>query len=261
MNYRISKESLFNRFKKYVSFETTSDPNSNLHPSNPKEFDLIYELEKEMKELGLKDVYVSENAYVYGYLPSNSKKEYSKVGFIAHVDTSCDASGKDVVIKVHEKYDGKDVNLNDDVCLRVSEFPFLKDLKDKTLLTTDGTTLMGADDKSGVAEILSAIEYLKNNPSIEHGDIYVSFTPDEEIGEGTMFFDLSKMPCDFAYTLDGGKEGEIAYENFNAASAVVTIKGINIHPGSAKGHMVNSILLSNEFDSYYHIKINTFHIH
>ena len=249
MNYKISKEILFKNLSKYVSYETTSNPNSNTHPSNELEFKLIYELENEMKKLGLKNISVSKYAYVYGYLPKNVSKDIKKVGFISHVDTSPDASGKDVKIKVHENYDGNDIELNKETSLSIKEFPFLKELKGRTLLTTDGNTLMGADDKAGCAEIMAILDYLVKHPEIEHGDIYVCFTPDEEIGEGTMYFELDKFPCDFAYTVDGGKEGEIAYENFNAAQAKVIIKGINIHPGSAKGHMLNSILIASEFNS------------
>ena len=249
MNYRILKENLFERLKKYVGFETTSDPNSGLHPSNEKEFDLIYALRDELLALGMVDVYVSKYAYIYAKLPKNTSEDVKSIGFISHVDTSCDASGRDVNLLRHDNYDGSDVLLPSGLILSTKEFPFLKDLKGRSLLTTDGTTLMGADDKAGVAEIMSVLKYLQDNPNILHGDIYVAFTPDEEIGEGTMFFELDKFPCDFAYTIDGSVEGEISYENFNAASAKVTIKGLNIHPGSAKDHMKNSILIATEFNS------------
>ena len=249
MKYRILQDELFNRLKKYVSFETTSDPSSNLHPSNEKEFDLINALKDELIDLDLQDVYVSKYAYVYAKLPKNTDKDIKAIGFISHVDTSCDASGKDVKIIKHENYDGKDILLPSGLTLSTKEFSFLKDLKGRTLLTTDGTTLMGADDKAGVAEVMSVLKYLQDNKNIIHGDIYVCFTPDEEIGEGTMFFELDKFPCNFAYTIDGSVEGEISYENFNAASAKVTIKGLNIHPGSAKDHMKNSILIAAEFNS------------
>ena len=249
MNYKISKEDLFKRLEKYVSFETTSDPNSGLHPSNKQEFDLIYALKDELLELGLVDVYVSDYAYIYAKLPKNTDKNIKSLGFISHVDTSCDASGKGVKIIEHKNYDGKDVTLESGLTLSTKEFPFLSLLKGRTLLTTDGTTLMGADDKAGVAEVMAVLKYLQDNKNIIHGDIYVAFTPDEEIGEGTMFFELDKLPCDYAYTIDGSIEGEISYENFNAASAKVTIKGLNIHPGSAKDHMKNSILIACEFNS------------
>ena len=247
---------LLERFLKYVSIETTSDPNSNLHPSSLKEFDLINLLEKELINLGLENIHKSEKGYLYAKLKANTNKDYFKIGLIAHVDTSSDMSGKNINTKIIENYDGKDVLLNEceNIVMSINEFPFLKDLKGRTLITTDGTTLLGADDKAGIAEIIELIEYLNTNPEIEHGDIYIAFTPDEEIGEGTLyfeldFFDLESFGCDFAYTVDGGKEGEINYENFNAASAVVKVKGINIHPGSAKDHMINSILVAMEFNS------------
>ena len=242
---------LLERFLRYVSFETTSNPNSGSHPSSSKEFELINFLENELKELGLNNIHKSDEAYLYALLKKNSDKEFHKIGFIAHVDTSSDMSGKDIKAKIIKNYDGLDVSLNQElnITMKTQEFPFLKDLVGKTLITTDGTTLLGADDKAGIAEILTMIDYLNHHPEIEHGDIYIAFTPDEEIGEGTLCFDLEKFPCDFAYTVDGGPEGEISYENFNAASALVKIKGINIHPGSAKDHMVNSMLIAMEFNN------------
>ena len=242
---------LLERFLKYVSVETTSDPESNLHPSSPKEFDLINILEEEIKDLGLTNIYKSKEGYLYAKFPKNTKEEYYTIGLIAHVDTSSDMSGKDIKAQIHNNYNGEDIILNKDlnIVMETKEFSFLKELKGRTLITTDGTTLLGADDKAGIAEILAAIEFLNENPQIEHGDIYIAFTPDEEIGEGTLFFELDKFPCDFAYTVDGGQEGEINYENFNAASALVKVKGINIHPGSAKDHMVNSMLIAMEFNS------------
>lgn len=242
---------LLERFLKYVSIETTSDPNSNSHPSSIKELDLINALEIELQELGLMNIYKSKEGYLYAMLPKNSDEEYYTIGLIAHVDTSSDMSGKDINVQIIKDYNGNDVTLNE--CLQIKmtteEFPFLKSLKGRTLLTTDGTTLLGADDKAGIAEIITMIEHLNKHPEIKHGDIYIAFTPDEEIGEGTLFFELDKFPCDFAYTVDGGQEGEINYENFNAASALVKIKGINIHPGSAKDHMVNSTLIAMEFNT------------
>ena len=204
-----------------------------------------------MKSLGLKKIYKSNTGYLYGLLEKNSDKSFNTIGFIAHVDTSSDMSGANIKTQIIENYDGLDVVLNQElnITMKTEEFPFLKDLANKTLITTDGTTLLGADDKAGIAEILTMIEYLNEHPEIEHGDIYIAFTPDEEIGEGTLFFDLKQLPCDFAFTVDGGPEGEISYENFNAASALVKIKGINIHPGSAKDHMVNSMLIAMEFNN------------
>ena len=248
MNVKISKENLFARLKKYCSYETTSSPVSNTHPSSDKEFVLINELKKELEEMGLVDIYVSKYAYLYARLPKN-EEGIKPIGFISHVDTSCDANGKDVKILRHDNYDGSDIVLENNTVLSQKEFPFLKGLVSRTLLTTDGNSLMGADDKAGIAEIMESIKYLKENPSIKHGDIYVAFTPDEEIGEGTLYFELDKFPCSFAYTIDGSVEGEISYENFNAASAKVTINGKNIHPGAAKDHMVNSILVAYEFNS------------
>lgn len=244
-------KSLLQRFLKYVSFETTSDPNSGLHPSSIKEFDLLNYLKEEMTEIGLKDIYLSKEGYLYGHLDANTTENYHTIGFISHVDTSSDMSGKDVKAQIIENYNGESVILNKDLnlILDVNEYQFLKDLKGRTLITTDGTTLLGADDKAGVSEIMEAIEYLIKHPDIKHGKIYVAFTPDEEIGEGTLFFDKEKFPCDFAYTIDGGIEGEINYENFNAAAAKINIKGINIHPGSAKNHMKNSLLIACEFNS------------
>lgn len=242
---------LLERFLKYVSYETASDPTSGLHPSNPKEVDLLNHLKEELEELGLHYLY-SKEGYLYAFLDSNTNKPCKTIGFITHVDTSCDASGKDIKPQIFENYDGNDVVINKELNIRLdtNEFKFLKNLKSRTLITTDGTTLLGADDKAGIAEIMTAIEYLINHPEIEHGKIFIAFTPDEEIGEGTMFFDTSFFNCDFAYTIDGGVEGEINYENFNAASCVVTIKGINIHPGTAKDHMINSLLLAMDFNSY-----------
>lgn len=238
------------RFLNYVKFDTTSDPNSNLHPSTSNQFKLLEQLEKEMKEIGLINIQKSDECYIYGLLPKTADG-YKTIGFISHMDTSCDASGYDIKPQIFENYDGLDVLINkkENIIMHVNEFTYLKDLKGKKLITTDGTTLLGADDKAGIAEIFEAIDFLNKNKEIKHGDIYVAITPDEEIGEGTMFFDLSKFPCDFGYTMDGGPVGEINYENFNAASAKVTINGINIHPGSAKGHMINSILVAYEFNS------------
>ena len=239
------------RFLKYVSFSTNSNPNSGLHPSSDKQWALLKHLEKEMKDMGLSDVYLSDKGYVYGHLKKNSEG-YKTIGFIAHVDTSCDASDENINPQIINNYDGNDIILNKElnIITKVSEYPFLKELKGRTIITTDGLTLLGADDKAGICTIMGAIDYLNEHPEIKHGNICVCFTPDEEIGEGTMFFEKDKFPCDFAYTIDGGLEGEINYENFNAASAKVTIHGSNIHPGTAKGHMINSILLSQEFNSH-----------
>ena len=208
-------------------------------------------LVEEMKDLGISAVYLDEHGYVYGTIPSNMAKKVKTIGFIAHMDTSCDMSGKDVNPIIINNYDGEDVILNkkENIVLKVKEFPFLKNLVNKSLIVTDGTTLLGADNKAGIAEILTMVETLIKNPEIKHGTIKIAFTPDEEIGEGSLFFDVKNFNCDFAYTVDGDQEGEINYENFNAASATVKINGINIHPGSAKNKMKNSILIAMEFQS------------
>lgn len=238
---------IIDRFLKYVSFDTTSDPNSGKHPSTDKQFDLLDELEKDMKEIGLTNIKKDDECYIYGILKANDNRKKS-VGFISHIDTSCDACGKNIRPNIINNYDGSDILLNPNLKMKVEEFPILSSFKGRTLITTDGTTLLGGDDKAGVAEILEAVDYI-NKKGIPHGDIYVGFTPDEEIGEGTLFFDLAYFKPDYCYTVDGGIEGEITYENFNAASALVTINGFNIHPGHAKGHMKNSITIANEFDS------------
>ncbi len=242
---------LVDRFLKYVHVHTTSDPHSNTHPSSERQKNLGKMLLDEMKEMGVKEVTMTSFGYVYGLIPSNTTKKVPTIGFIAHMDTSSDCSGEHIHERIIENYDGKDVVLNQEknIVLKTSEFPFLKEKKGKTLIVTDGTTLLGSDDKAGIAEIMTVVEYLFEHPEIQHGDIRIAFTPDEEIGEGTDHFDLSLFPCDFAYTVDGGEEGSIDIENFNAASCEVTLDGINIHPGSAKGHMINSLLLAIEFNS------------
>lgn len=240
----------YERFLEYVKWETTSNPNTNTHPSNVQEFEFGKFLEKEMIAIGLSDVEITDKGYLYGVLKKNTDKEIPTIGFIAHMDTSFDCSGKDVKPIIHKNYDGNDllINKSKNIYLKVKEYTFLKEKKGMTIITTDGTTLLGADDKAGISEILSMIEYIINN-NIPHGDIKVAFTPDEEIGEGADFFDVKKFNADYAYTVDGGAINEVEYENFNAASATVTINGINIHPGSAKDKMVNSINIAYEFDN------------
>lgn len=238
------------RFLKYVKIETTSNPDSSSHPSSDIQFNLGNILVAELKELGVNDAYIDNHCYVYGSIEANCDG-YPTIGLIAHMDTSFDISGKDVKPRIIPNYDGLDVILDkeNNIILKVSEFPDLKSRIGQTLIVTDGHTLLGADDKAGICEIMSVIEYLHNNPSFKHGKILICFTPDEEIGEGTSCFNFKDFKCDFAFTIDGGKEGSIDYENFNAASCHVTINGVNIHPGSAKGHMVNSILVAQEFNS------------
>lgn len=238
------------RFLKYVSYWTTSNENNSQIPSSERQFALAKELEQELKELGFSKVLLTEHCYVYGLLPATEGMEQKKsIGWIAHMDTSPDYSGKDVRPQRIPNYNGEDVLLQGSgEYLKVSDFPDLQSHKGKTLITTDGTTLLGADDKAGIAEIMTALEELiKKN--IPHGDIWVGFTPDEEIGSGADLFDLNYFAADFAYTVDGDYEGEVAYENFNAASACFTIKGVNVHPGEAKDIMVNAALLACEIAS------------
>ena len=237
----------YERLLKFIKIDTTSNPKSNTHPSSPNQKKLGSILVEEMQAMGINDAFMDQYSYVYGSIPSNTDKEVPTIGFIAHMDTSCDMSGKNIKPRIIENYDGNDVILNNKVVMKVDEFPFLKDLKNQSLIVTDGKTLLGADNKAGIAEILTMAETLINNPDIKHGTIKIAFTPDEEIGEGALFFDVDNFGCDFAYTVDGGKEGHINYENFNAASATVTIKGVNIHPGSAKNKMKNSIHIAMEF--------------
>lgn len=237
------------RLLKYVKINTTSDPKSGLHPSTASQKELGKLLVEELKSLDVKDAFMDEHGYVYGTVEANCNDNIPTIGFIAHMDTSSDMSGENIKAQIINNYDGKDVILNKDVIMKVEEFPFLKTLVGRSLITTDGTTLLGADDKAGIAEIMSLVEILKNNPDIKHGKIKIGFTPDEEIGEGALFFDVKGFGCDFAYTLDGGTEGILNYENFNAASCTLTVNGVNIHPGSAKNKMINSILVANEFHS------------
>ena len=238
------------RFLKYVSYWTTSDDENNQTPSSERQFELGKVLEAELNELGLQKVILTDHCYVYGLLPATKGCEQVKaLGLIAHMDTAPDFCGKDVKPQVIENYDGNDVLLKgNDTYLKVSDFPDLKTLVGKTLITTDGTTLLGADDKAGIAEILTAIEEIIASGT-PHGDIWVGFTPDEEVGRGADLFDLDYFKADFAYTLDGDYEAEIAYENFNAASAVFQIKGVNVHPGEAKDIMVNAAAVACEIQS------------
>lgn len=239
------------RFLKYVSYNTTPDEESNTVPSTQRQLILAEELVKELKEIGMEDVSFDKNGYIMAALPSNMDREVKSIGFIAHMDTSPDMSGENVNPKIIKNYDGKDIVLNSEknIILSPREFSDLNNYVGKDLITTDGTTLLGADDKAGIAEIITAMEYLIEHPEIKHGTIKVGFTPDEEIGRGADYFDVKKFNADFAYTLDGGGLGELEYENFNAAGAKVIIRGTNIHPGSAKNKMKSSILISNVFIS------------
>ncbi|WP_238883350.1 peptidase T [Clostridium sp. YIM B02551] len=238
------------RFLEYVKINTTADESTGTTPSFKGEFDLANVLEKELKAFGLKDVEVCEHGYVYGTLPANTDKEIPVIGFISHMDTSPDMTGENVNPQV-VKYDGGDIILNKEknIVLSPKEFPELEDYKGKELITTDGTTLLGADDKAGISEIMTAIEYLVEHPEIKHGEIRIAFTPDEEIGEGTKFFNVDKFGAKYAYTIDGGTIGELEYENFNAASGKVIVKGRNVHPGYAYNKMINSMKIALEFDA------------
>ena len=240
----------YERMLNYIKIWTTSDSSSESVPSTSRQFDLARILVEEMKKLGIEDAHVDDKCYVYGTLPA--KKGYedkTKLGFIAHLDTSEDMSGQNVNPQIIENYDGKDINLGESGrVIKVSDFEHLKDFKGRTLITTDGSTLLGADDKAGIAEIMTAIEIIQKE-NIPHGKISIGFNPDEEIGTGAHNFDVKKFAADFAYTVDGGLEGQIEYENFNASSALFEIKGINGHPGSAKDIMVNSQLIAMEINS------------
>lgn len=238
------------RFLKYVAFDTQSDPASETFPSTAKQTVLLNELADEMRQMGLTEVTVDRHGYAMATLPASPGCEDKPViGWIAHVDTSPDMPGKDVRPQVIERYDGGDIALNSSLTMTTADFPELLSYKGQTLITTDGTTLLGADDKAGVAEILTAAEYLLTHPEIVHGKIRIAFTPDEEIGRGVDFFDVEAFGAQFAYTVDGSAEGELEYENFNAAGAKIAIQGRNIHPGYAKNKMINALLVAAEFNA------------
>ena len=241
---------LKDRFLKYVSFDTQSDEESTTFPSSDKQLVLLNYLADEMRTLGLEDVTVDKYGYAMGTIPASKGYENAPViGFIAHVDTSPDMSGKDVKPHVIEEYDGGDIRLNASLEMKVANFPELKNFIGHTLIHTDGTTLLGADDKAGCAEIMTAAEYLMSHPEIKHGKIRLGFTPDEEIGRGVDYFDVKAFGADFAYTMDGSAEGELEYENFNAAAATIEIQGCNVHPGYAKGKMINAIQVACELNA------------
>ncbi|MBP0904572.1 peptidase T [Mariniflexile gromovii] len=245
----ISKEHIIKRFISYVTIDTESDPTSNTTPSTAKQWDLANKLADELKAIGMHDVSIDENAYIMATLPSNVSHKTPTIGFISHFDTSPDFTGANVNPQIIEHYNGKDIVLNEaeNIILSPDYFEDLHQYKGQTLITTDGTTLLGADDKAGITEIVSAMEYLINHPEIKHGTIRVGFTPDEEIGRGAHKFDVEKFGADWAYTMDGSQIGELEYENFNAAGAVVKVKGKIVHPGYAKGKMINSMYIAQEF--------------
>ena len=240
---------LVERFLKYVSFDTQSSEETEVTPSTPGQMVFAKYLKEELESLGLEDIILDEHGYLFATLPANIDKPVPTIGFIAHMDTSPDMSGKDVSPRIVQNYDGSDIVLcaEENVVLSPSQFPELLDHKGEDLIVTNGKTLLGADDKAGIAEIVSAIVYLKEHPEIKHGKIRIGFNPDEEIGLGAHKFDVEKFGCDWAYTMDGGEIGELEFENFNAASAKITFKGRNVHPGYAKNKMINSIRVANRF--------------
>lgn len=240
---------LVERFLKYVSFDTQSSEETEVTPSTPGQMVFAKYLKEELESLGLEDITLDEHGYLFATLPANIDKPVPTIGFIAHMDTSPDMSGKDVSPRIVQNYDGSDIVLcaEESVVLSPSQFPELLDHKGEDLIVTNGKTLLGADDKAGIAEIVSAIVYLKEHPEIKHGKIRIGFNPDEEIGLGAHKFDVEKFGCDWAYTMDGGEIGELEFENFNAASAKITFKGRNVHPGYAKNKMINSIRVANRF--------------
>ena len=240
---------LVERFLKYVSFDTQSSEETEVTPSTPGQMVFAKYLKEELESLGLEDITLDEHGYLFATLPANIDKPVPTIGFIAHMDTSPDMSGKDVSPRIVQNYDGSDIVLcaEENVVLSPSQFPELLDHKGEDLIVTNGKTLLGADDKAGIAEIVSAIVYLNEHPEIKHGKIRIGFNPDEEIGLGAHKFDVEKFGCDWAYTMDGGEVGELEFENFNAASAKITFKGRNVHPGYAKNKMINSIRVANRF--------------
>lgn len=270
MEITIDKERLVERFLRYVAVDTQSDPESETFPSTAKQLTLLNLLLEEMLVMGLADVEIDPHGYVTGTIPATPGCEQKPViGFISHVDTSPDMTGVEIKPQFVYDYDGEDICLNESLTMRVAEFPELSFFKGHTLITTDGTTLLGADDKAGIAEIMTAAEYLMAHPEIPHGTVRIGFTPDEEVGRGVDFFDVENFGANFAYTVDGGFEGELEYENFNAASAKIAVQGRNIHPGYAKDKMINALQViceinallpaaqrpehTEEYDGFYHL--------
>ena len=245
----MNKEHIIKRFISYVTIDTESDPNNPDFPSSDNQWDLANLLVKELKDIGMSDVTLDKNCYVMATLPSNLDYDVPTIGFVSHIDTTPDYTGANIKPKIHHEYDGKDIvlNENENIVLSPSYFDDLLQYKGQTIITTDGTTLLGADDKAGITEIVSAMEYLINHPEIKHGKIRICFTPDEEVGKGAHKFDVKKFGADWAYTMDGSQIGELEYENFNAASAKITINGKIVHPGYAKGKMINSMSIAGDF--------------
>ncbi|MHA4988609.1 peptidase T [Cetobacterium somerae] len=242
---------LVEKFLQYVKIDTTSDSKSQSCPSSEIQWNLAEIIVKDLEEIGLVDISLDENGYIMGTLPSNTQKDIPTIGFIAHMDTAPSFNGKDIKPRIIDNYDGNDIILNSDlnISMTVKDFPELKKYVNQRLIVTDGTTLLGADDKAGIVEIMTALKYLKENPTIEHGEIKIGITPDEEIGRGANLFDVEKFGAKFAYTIDGGEIGELEFENFNAASANIVIKGRDIHPGASKNKMINAMLLAMELNN------------
>ena len=247
----MNKEHIINRFVSYVTIDTESDPNNPAFPSTEKQWDLAKFLVKELTDIGMSDITLDDNCYVMATLPSNIDYEVPTIGFVSHIDTTPDYTGANVKPQIHHQYDGKDIVLNEkeNIVLSSSYFDDLLQYKGQTIITTDGTTLLGADDKAGITEIVSAMEYLINHPEIKHGNLRICFTPDEEVGKGAHKFDIEQFGADWAYTMDGSQIGELEYENFNAAGAKITIAGKIVHPGYAKGKMINSMTIASDFIS------------
>ena len=247
----MNKDLIINRFISYVTIDTESDPNNPAFPSTEKQWNLAKALVKELTEIGLSDITLDENCYVMATLPSNIDYEVPTIGFVSHIDTTPDYTGANVKPQIHHNYDGQDIVLceKENIVLSPSYFDDLLQYKGQTIITTDGTTLLGADDKAGITEIVSAMEYLINHPEIKHGKVRICFTPDEEVGKGAHKFDIDKFGAEWAYTMDGSQIGELEYENFNAAGAKITITGKIVHPGYAKGKMINSMTIASDFIS------------
>ena len=239
---------IVDRFTKYVKFDTESSTETGTTPSTPGQLILAEELIKELQSIGLEEITLDTNGYVMATLPANTDRPIPTIGFVAHMDTSPDLTGKNVNPRIEKNYDGKDIILNKElnIILSPNDFPDMLKFTGQDLIVTDGTTLLGADDKAGIAEIVTAMEYLINHPEIEHGKIRICFTPDEEIGEGADHFDVEKFGAEWAYTMDGGELGELEYENFNAAGAKISIQGRSVHPGSAKNKMINALIVANK---------------
>ena len=239
------------RFLEYIKYDTESSTTSGQTPSSPGQMIFAEKLVEDLKFLGLEDISLDKNGYIMATLPANTDKKVPTIGFIAHMDTSPDMSGKDITPRIVDKYNGNDIILNkeNNIILSPTDFPEILNYIGQDIIVTDGTTLLGADDKAGLSEIITAIEFLKNHPEIKHGKIRIGFTPDEEIGQGADHFDVEKFGADWAYTIDGGQIGELEYENFNAAGVSIKIQGRNVHPGTAKDKMVNALIVANKLIS------------